>query len=264
MQTSAVLANGDTTGYGLGVQIGEQDGMKLVGHSGADAGYRSYTGRYPEHAFAVAVLCNGAPTDPAGLAAKVAALYLKAFAKPTPAPKATARLTKQEMSRFAGLYVNQTTGAPTFVTLADTGLVVGRRTGPALLPVAASRFRIGNAEWEFAPNGDLVQRFLAAPPRHPVTLVRREVAHPSASELAAYSGTYTSAELGATYIVAATDSGLTLRTRTNPPVTATPGYGDTFLGPYFMIEFTRDQGGRLTGALMSTGRVRKIRFEKNP
>ena len=97
-----------------------------------------------------------------------------------------------------------------------------------------------------------------------MTLVRREVAHPSASDLAAYAGSYTSAELGATYVVAATDSGLTLRTRTNPLVTAVPGYGDTFLGPYFLIEFTRDQGGRLTGALVSTGRVRKVRFEKNP
>jgi hypothetical protein len=86
---------------------------------------------------------------------------------------------------------------------------------------------------------------------------------PSASELAAYAGSYTSAELGATYLVSATDSGLTLRTRTNPPVTASPVYADTFSGP-FLIEFTRDQGGRLTGALVSTGRVRKIRFEKNP
>ena len=263
MQTSAVLANGDTTGYGLGVQIGRQDGMKLVGHSGADAGYRSYTGRYPEHAFAVAVLCNAAPTNPADLAAKVAGIYLKAFAKPTPAPTATAKLTKAELSRFAGLYVNPITGAPTWVALADTGLVVGRRTGPALVPVAANRFRTGSAEWEFAPNGDLVQRFLGSPPRHPVTLVRREAVRPSASELAAYAGSYTSAELGATYLVSATDSGLTLRTRTNPPVTASPVYADTFSGP-FLIEFTRDQGGRLTGALVSTGRVRKIRFEKNP
>ena len=263
MQTSAVLANGDTTGYGLGLQVGEQDGMKLVGHAGGDAGYRTYTGRYPEHAFAVAVLCNASTADPVGLAAKVAGVYLKAFAKPTPAPKATATLTKSELSRFAGLYVNPTTGAPTFVTLADTGLVVGRRTGPALVPVAANRFRIGNAEWEFLPNGDLVQRFLGRPPRHPVTLVKREVSHPSVTELAAYAGAYTSAELGATYTVAATDTGLTLKTRTNPPVTATPAYGDAFVGP-FLIEFTRDQGGRLTGALVSTGRVRKVRFEKNP
>jgi CubicO group peptidase (beta-lactamase class C family) len=263
MQTSAVLANGDTTGYGLGVQIGEQAGMKLVGHSGADAGYRAYTGRYPQHAFAVAVLCNAAPADPAGLAAKVAGIYLKAFAKPAPALTATARLTKGELSRFAGIYVNPATGAPTYTTLADTSLVVGRRTGPALVPIAANRFRTGNSEWEFTPNGELVQRFLGSPPRHPVTLVRREAARPSTSELATYAGNYTSAELGATYNVAATDTGLTLRTRTNPPLTVTPVYGDTFGGP-FLIEFTRDQGGRLTGALVSTGRVRKVRFEKTP
>src|SRR5688572_5376955 len=79
MQTSAVLANGDTTGYGLGVATETQRGMRLVGHSGADAGYRAYTGRYPEHAFAVAVLCNAGPTNPSALSAEVAAIYLKSF-----------------------------------------------------------------------------------------------------------------------------------------------------------------------------------------
>ncbi len=262
MQTSAVLANGDTTGYGLGVQIGDQAGMRLVGHSGADAGYRSYTGRYPEHAFAVAVLCNAATADPAGLAARVAGIYLSAFAKPAPPPPvATAKLTTQQLSRFAGVYVNTVTGNPTWVTLKDSTLVAGRRTGPTLVAVGDNRFRVANAEWEFAPNGNLVQRFLGTPPRHPVTLVRREAARPSAAELASYAGTYTSDELAATYVVTAADTALNLRTRTSPPVTVTPVYADTFAGP-FLVEFTRDQGGRPSGLLMSTGRARRIRFEK--
>src|SRR6476660_4218509 len=134
MQTSAVLANGDTTGYGFGVQIGEQAGMRFVGHSGADAGYRSYTGRYPEHAFAIAVLCNAATSDPVGLATRVASIYLSAFAKPAPPPPvATTKLTRQQLSRFAGIYVNPVTGNPTYVTLTDSTLVVGRKTGPALV-----------------------------------------------------------------------------------------------------------------------------------
>jgi hypothetical protein len=264
MQTSAVLANGDTTGYGLGVQIGEQAGMRLVGHSGADAGYRAYTGRYPEHAFAVAVLCNAATADPAGLAGRVAGIYLSAFAKPAPPPPvATAKLMTQQLSRFAGVYVNTVTGNPTWVTLKDSTLIAGRRTGPTLFAVGDNRFRVGNAEWEFAPNGNLVQRFLGTPSRHPVTLVRREAARPSAAELASYAGTYTSDELAATYVVTAADTALNLRTRTSPPVTVTPVYGDAFSGP-FLVEFTRDQGGRPSGLLMSTGRARKIRFEKKP
>jgi CubicO group peptidase (beta-lactamase class C family) len=264
MQTSAVLANGDTTGYGLGVQVGEQAGMRLVGHSGADAGYRSYTGRYPEHAFAVAVLCNASSSDPAGLAARVANIYLSAFAKPAPPPPVpTTKLTRQQLSRFAGIYVNPATGSPTYVTLTDSTLIVGRRTGPALIAAGDNRFRLGNAEWEFAPNGSLVQKFLGSPPRHPVTLVKRDAARPSAAELASYAGTYTSDELAAMYVVTAKDTVLNLRTRTNPPVTIIPAYGDAFTGP-FLVEFTRDQSGRPSGLLISTGRARKIRFEKKP
>ena len=263
MQTSAVLANGDTTGYGLGVQIGAQSGMRLVGHSGADAGYRSYTGRYPEHAFAVAVLCNASSSDPAGLASQVANIYLSRFAKPTTPPVATTTLTPQQLARFAGIYVNPVTGNPTYVTLTGSTLVVGRRTGPALVATGDNRFRLGNAEWEFAPNGDLVQRFLGSPPRHPVTLVKREAARPPAAELATFAGTYTSDELGATYMITATDTALDFRTRTNRPVTLSPAYADAFTGP-FLVEFTRDQGGRPSGLLISTGRARKIRFEKNP
>jgi YD repeat-containing protein len=30
------------------------------------------------------------------------------------------------------------------------------------------------------------------------------------------------------------------------------------------VEFTRDGSGRVTGMLMSTGRTRKVRFEKTP
>jgi hypothetical protein len=139
MQTSAVLANGDTTGYGFGVQIGEQRGMRLVGHSGGDAGYRTYTGRYPEHAFAVAVLCNASTSDPVGFATQVANIYLSAFAKPAaPAPVATMKLTTQQLSRFAGIYVNTVTGNPTYVTLTDSTLVVGRKTGRRSSPPATT------------------------------------------------------------------------------------------------------------------------------
>jgi hypothetical protein len=194
----------------------------------------------------------------------VANIYLSAFAKPAPpAPVATTKLTTQQLSRFAGIYVNPVTGSPTYVTLTNTTLVVGRRTGPALVAAGDNRFRLGNAEWEFAPNGDLVQRFLGSPPRHPVRLVKRDTARPSAAELATYAGTYTSDELAATYVVTAQDTALNLRTRTNPPVTVTPVYGDAFAGP-FLVEFTRDQGGRPSGLLISTGRARKIRFEKKP
>ena len=264
MQTSAVLANGDTTGYGLGVTIGLDRGARLVGHAGADAGYRSYTGRYPDQGFAIAVLCNAATSDPTGLAAGVSKVFLGSALTDPAAVAAKPKPSADVLARLAGLYVNQTTGAVTFVSVKDGNLIVGRTTGPTLVPLGENRFWLGpqRTEWEFSTNGErLVQRFTASPPRHPVTLVRREAAHPSAADLARYAGTYYSDELRATYIVAATDSTLTIRTGTNDPETFRPAYGDVFLG-FATAKFVRDQGGVVTGMVVSTGRVRKIRFDR--
>jgi CubicO group peptidase (beta-lactamase class C family) len=266
MQTSAVLANGDTTGYGLGLAIEGTGvpGALLVGHSGADAGYRSYTGRYPERGLAVAVLCNASTADPAGLAARMSAVYLKNAPKPATAPVAAAvKPTARELSRFAGLYVNPVTANVTYLSVRGDDLIVGRTNGPALVPIADRRFWLQpqRTEWAFAPNGDVVVTFRGSPPRHPVTLVRREPARPSRADLARYAGAYRSEELGATYAVSATDTALSLRTGITDPWTAVPAYGDTFLGRT-TVEFTRDASNRVTGLLMSTGRVRKIRFEK--
>jgi hypothetical protein len=151
----------------------------------------------------------------------------------------------------------------TYVSVKGSDLIVGRTDGPTLVAVASRRFRLGNggAEWEFAPNGDLVQRFTGSPPRHSVTLAKRPASRPTPAQLAAYAGNYHSAELGATYSVAARDTALSFRTGVTDALTLRPAYGDTFDGDV-MAEFTRDSAGRVTGVLVSTGRVRRIRFEK--
>jgi CubicO group peptidase (beta-lactamase class C family) len=263
MQKSAVLANGDTTGYGLGIATTGEGRARLVGHSGADAGYRSYTGRYPELGFAVAVLCNAGPSDPAALAEGVSRAYLKGALPPVPAPMAaTYKPSADELGRLAGLYANPTTGNVTFVTLKDANLIVGRTNGPGLVAIAERRFWFApqRAEWEFKPNGDVVATFRSSPPRQPVTFVRRERARPSRADLQRYAGTYYSDELRATYVVsAATDTSLTFRTSTSDPDTVTAAYGDVFLG-FAIVEFLRDASGSVNGMQFSTARVRKVMF----
>jgi hypothetical protein len=266
MQTSAVLANGDTTGYGLGLSMTGEGRGRLVGHGGADAGYRSYTGRYPELGFAIAVLCNAASADPGSLADGVSRAYLKGALPRTEPPAAVASKvnpTAAQLARFAGAYVNTITGNVTFFTPKDGKLMVGRVTGPFLVPIGENRFWSAQqrAELEFLPNGDVAVTFKTSPSRHPVTLARHEVAHPSRADLERYAGTYYSDELRATYVVSATDTALTFRTGTNDPETGRPAYGDVFLG-FANVEFLRDATGSVTGMQFSTGRVRRIRFEK--
>jgi len=264
MLASATLAGGDTTGYGLGMVTEVYRGARLVGHSGGDAGYRTYLGRFPEHGLAVAVLCNAAAANPVALARSVADVYLGDRLERVPEPP-TARvtLTPAQVAPLAGVYANPVTGAPLFITLRRDTLVVGRTTGPALVPLTERRFRVTGqpVQLEFTPEGHLVQTVLAWPRRTPVTLTRREPVRPSRADLERYAGTYYSEELGATYTVAATDSTLVLRTRWGTERTVRPAYGDTFAGD-FLLAFTRGRGGSITGMRMSTGRVRNVAFER--
>ncbi|WP_420128770.1 serine hydrolase domain-containing protein [Longimicrobium sp.] len=264
MMASAVVAGGDTTGYGLGIATEEYRGARLVGHGGADAGYRTYLGRFPEHNLSVALLCNAAQANPSALTRSVADVLLGDRLVPAPAPPtARATLAPEELSALEGVYVHPVTGGPFFITRRGDTLVAGRTNGPALLPMGERRFRVGTqpVELEFTPDGGLVQTVLAWPRRTPVTLRRQERSQPSRAQLEAYAGTWYSEELGATYTVVATDSTLVLRTRGGAERTVYPAYGDTFAGD-FLLAFTRGRGGRVEVMRMSSGRTRGVRFER--
>jgi CubicO group peptidase (beta-lactamase class C family) len=260
----ATLASGDTIGYGLGISTEQYRGAWLVGHGGADAGYRAFVGRFPEHGLAVAVLCNAAPANPAALARGVADVWLGGrLAAVEPPARATATRTRAELAPFAGVYVHPLTGAPSWISLRGDTLVAGRTNGPALLPVADRRFRLAGqpVEISFTPTGELVTAVNAWAAPRPVPMKRHEPASYTRAQLAAYAGTYRSEELGATYTVAAGDSTLVLGARWGNDVTVRPAYGDTFVGQ-MLVGFTRDRSGRVNGMEMSTGRVRRVRFER--
>jgi CubicO group peptidase (beta-lactamase class C family) len=268
MQASAVLSNADSTAYGLGISTDMYRGARFVGHGGADAGYRSFVGRFPEHDLAIAIACNGV-VNTGAVARSVADVFIGKQLGASASAEATvtsqAKLSPEQMTAKAGIYVNPATGAPTWIAVRDGNLALGRTTGPALIALSDSRFRVTGAqmEIEFKTNGTLTQTFLGWPTRQPVTLTRwtGEVLKPTRDELARYAGTYYSEELNATYTVTATDSTLELRTRTSQPRTVRPAYGDVFVGAN-QIQFTRDSKRAINGMLMSSGRVRRVGFKK--
>jgi CubicO group peptidase (beta-lactamase class C family) len=263
--TSATLANGDTTGYGLGLAIGPYKGVRVINHGGADAGYRTWSGRVPEHGLAVVVLCNADMAVPPLLAYGMLDVLLagKLAAEPPPF-RAAISLNAEQLAPFAGVYEHPRTGAPLFVTLRRDTLVLGRVNGPALLPITATKFRVANSqnEVEFRADGSVVQTSLAWPPRAPV--VSKRVADSAVwkrgAELAPYAGTYHSDELGATYLLIAGDSTLTMKTRWGVDRNLQPAWGDVFFGAN-LVRFSR-KGGKIDGFVMSSGRVRGVRFER--
>jgi len=261
MQTSAVLTNGDSTAYGYGIATEIYRGARLIDHNGADAGYRSFAGRFPQHDLAIAIACNTV-VNTGAVARSVADVYLgKVLESPPPTVTAQSTPTADQLAAKAGVYVNPVTGAPTWIMVRDGNLALGRTVGPLLVALSDSRFRVTGApvEMEFKPNGEVTQNFLGWPTRRPVTLVRKPAVTLTRAELDRYAGKYYSEELDATYTVAATDTTLELRTRMGGPKTERPAYKDVFVGD-FLLEFIRDGRGGITGMSMSSGRVRRVQF----
>ena len=264
MWTSATLANGDTSGYGLGITREVYRGATVVGHGGADAGYRAHIATFPAQRLSIAVLCNAASAVPSALMRGVADVMLRDQLAPVSEPvRALVTPSAKALARMAAVWVDSVTGAPTFITRRGDSLVVGRVTGPALVALSDTTFWVTGQPVEFmvTPNG-LVRRTLSWPTRTPTVLTRRAIAQSSRAALEQLAGSYYSEELGATYVVTATDSTIRLNTRWAIERELRPAYGDTFIGD-FQVAFTRGRNAAVNGMLMSSGRVRNVRFVKS-
>jgi CubicO group peptidase (beta-lactamase class C family) len=265
MQTPARLTNGDTTTYGFGLVISRYRGAKVVEHNGADAGYRSYVGRFPDYGLAIAIACNAAPANTTVLARRVADAYIGASLAPdvANAVPVEVKLPELELRRRAGVYVQPTTLQVLEIVVRDGKLTVGRNNGTVLVPVANNRFRAAAQpiEYVFADGerGGMEQRTLSG--SRPLPFERKPPVVVSIPMLAAYAGEYYSEEVDARYRITSSDSTISLRTGTSNPVVARPVFPDGFLAGGYTIQFQR-AGSAITGFDVTDGRMRRVKFSR--
>jgi CubicO group peptidase (beta-lactamase class C family) len=189
METPGVLNNGKKLDYACGIVVSEFRGLRVVQHSGGDAGYRSQITMFPDQKFSVVVLSNLATAVPGRLAMQVAGIYL------------ADRFPKPEDKRPDG-------------------------------PVAPGR------------------KFEKLSPER----------------LQEFAGDYYSEELGTNYTLVMRNDRLVATHRRHDDVLLAHVSGDDFRGEqsYFRaIHFTRASNGRVAGLLLSSGRVRNVRFVRN-
>jgi hypothetical protein len=267
MSSPTLLTTGDTSHYGFGLALARYRGARIVEHGGADAGYRSYVGRFPEQGLAIAIACNAATANTTALARGVADVFLGSALAPAEAPAVPqgVAVAADRLQRRAGVYVQPTTLQIVRLAVRDGKLALAAPNGPALIPLAENRFVVPGQPGEavFGDGGGEHAGFeRRVPGQAPVRFEWRESIMPSAGALAPFAGEYVSAELGGTvYRVAVSDSTLSLRTGTSQPFTMRPVFADTFLGGGYTVQFTRAQG-RITGFEVTNGRVRRVKFAR--
>jgi hypothetical protein len=267
-QKSAVLSDGTPANYGYGLSLGTYRGLSVIGHGGADAGYRAQIERYPSRGLGIAVLCNAASAVPGVLARRVADVMLGSSVPPdatTAADSTKYTANAEQLARWEGVY--RDTVSQTVLRVRRTGETLRLSDGRSLTPMSDTSLRIA------AGPGTLLLRIengqvtgIRQIPRglRNVVLRKETAVVPTKALLAPYAGSYYSEELDIRYELVANDSLVALKHRKfNGNALLRPEFVDGFsstMGATFL--FTRDAKKRINGFTLSDGRVRGVRFER--
>ena len=277
--TPGTLNSGEKIDYAFGVDVETYKGLKVFGHGGAFNGFNADMIRFPDQRFTVICLCNLSNIESGRLTRQVADIFLAdEFKKSGESGSATdvpeakvVQVPEKELAAVAGSYFNFANNNFRRVYLKNGKLMYSRGTSESeLAALGDNRFLMlgvpDRIEISFkSPRpGASLQMFTAANGK--VFIVHDSVTPASYTpqQLKEFTGTFYSEEIDATYTLALKGDELVLRRKnvdgdTSLVVQFADGFSAAGTGS---IRFTRNAQRQVSGFLLSTGRVRNLRFVK--
>lgn len=275
MMTSYVLADGDSTGYGYGLSIDEQRGLRRVHHGGADIAHRSMLAYYPEIGAGVTTQSNHAAFN-SNVAFRIAEAFFEDAMEPEEEGAGEGAFDPEsydveDFDDFVGRYALD--AAPAFIlTFSREGeTLYAEATGQpriTLVPTSDTTFALTGVEASIAfhreDDGSVEGLTLHQNGEQHATRLEDgdEAWTPSAAELEAFTGRYFSEEIETWFTIALEEESLVAGHRRLDDATLEPGDEDTFSGGGLTFAFERDRNGRVIGFYMANGRTRDVRFER--
>jgi CubicO group peptidase (beta-lactamase class C family) len=275
MNTLATLNNGKTFGGAYGQFVDMHKGLNQIQHGGADAGYRSYLGRFPDQNFAVMVFSNLAQSNPRRLALQVADLYLedvlKQETKANTAPKAELayiKLPNDQLEEFSGHYWNEDQKSARRIYVKNDTLRYFRSQNNenALLPIGHKEFKMAGVDVDFKVvfSESKKNRKMTVLINNDPPIVSEKFTPPNyaVSDLKQFEGEYFSPELNTTYKAVLIDGKLTFTHARLSDFVITAAKSDVFTSEGSIYAFERDATNVITGYRVSAGRVQNLWFKK--
>lgn len=275
MQTPGRLNDGTVLQYGLGFELSQEHGRRLVAHSGSTGGYKTWLGRYPEAGVSVAVLCNHGGLDPVvlgeGLAAKAlgASEGVEAPVTADAAPLAgVATPLPADLTPYLGQFRNPVTGELVRTAFVNGRLTLTRRASEDLIPVGNETFRrAGGGDLHFVFSQEAPSELLLGAGPSQARYVAVRPASPDPATLTAYIGTYYSPELDTRVVVSRKGDALVMQQAFAIEWPLTPSFVDGFLIPVrgsTTVVFTRTESGSVDGFRAWANGARNIEFKREP
>jgi CubicO group peptidase (beta-lactamase class C family) len=280
MVTRGVLTDGSEIAYARGLEISAYRGLRTIGHSGGDAGFRSHVVYFPETHFGVAVFSNLGSFDAGDMAHKIADIFLASQLKPaeaSPAARAPAALMPislpaKDLEPLVGTYWIESNQFLRKIIL-DKGRLIYFRSADSqteLEPVSPTKFQMkglpGPVYVDFSDKkGNVYTAYTVTEANGSRSVAKRiEPYEPTEAQLKEYLGSYTSEELDTRYdLTWKSDSLWVTGQGHQEDAPLTPMKKDFFSsGGYFRLLFERNAHGAISGFKISTGRVLNLKFVK--
>ena len=276
MMTSYVLTDGEKTGYGYGLFVDEQRGLKRVHHGGADIAHRSMLAYYPEINAGITTQSNHAEFD-----SNVAFRLAEAFFGEHMAPEGEegdetfdpASYDPADFDELVGRYALDT--APTFVVAVsrEDDTFYAQATGQPrleIVPTADLTFRLIQVEASliFERNDEGAIDGATLDQNNQLQHATRldgdgpGAWEPTVDDLEGFAGRYFSEEIETFYSLEVEEEQLIVRQRRRGDLDLTPGDDDTFTGGPLTLAFERDRNSQVIGFYLSNVRTRDVRFER--
>ena len=277
MNQRGILNNGDTIDYAFGQGIGNYKGLTLISHGGADAGYRTYLGRFPDQRFSVIVFSNLGSFNTGGMAMKISDIYLDEFLDKE---EKVAETDKKEDVEFKDVniavleeYIGEYELFPGFIlTISfENSQLMGQATGQPKVEMKAlndSIFVVPVADATIIFSRDdqnKVSQLLLKQGGQDMKAPKLKAFDPKSVNLKELTGEFFSKELGTSFSFIVENDTLIARHQRHPDFILTPTKSDFFSGSvwfYQGIEFVRNSDKTIIGLKASNGRARNLWFHK--
>ena len=271
MATSAVLAGGDTTHYGLGLEVQNVRGRMRYSHTGGDIAHRTYFAYFPELESGVILMSNNSTAN-MSLGWRIALLFFEDLFEPEEdVSRGDVTLSARRMEAIAGEWIVEDPGMSLAIDYSiEDGEMYAQLAGQLrfrVIPTSDSTFNFDGISAAVTFHFDSAGFVDSATHHQDGDMPMRRVGRVelAAEDLEEYADRYFCEELEIFYDVIVEDGELMVHNLRLAPMTLTHTEGDTFTGnTYFLrtVEFRRAENGQITGFMASNGRTRNVWFHR--
>ncbi len=270
------LNEGRELEYAKGLFHEVHRGRRVIGHSGGDAGFRSHLLSFPDERIDIAVLSNRADCPTRHIALQLADVLLEgdgpaerpATEVGSPPIVAEPAVAPELVSRRTGLYLDADTGVCWKLAANGSRLeVFSEREVRLAVPISEQHFVSlppGPAfEIQFIQGSRGPERCeIHERGQSPRSLLRVGPPIRSRDSFRELEGEYRSEELDLSYHIELRGAALFVRRLKYGAELLQPRYEDGFTTGWMNIRFLRDDEDQPLQMLVSTGRVRNLRFHR--